>query len=104
MKERFEDFTEEELAILRAAGWLHDVGKFVTTALRLDNGDEVPLGPATLKIADCGQWHAIGHEKPKNFKMAFRCVAGALWGKIWRSSRFGAKTDWLFVCLSNQLC
>jgi hypothetical protein len=94
------NLTKEERDIVRAAAWLHDIGKFITTTITLEDGQVIPFSLSAMALV--GSIHAIGHEKPQNFKLACRALVGTMWETIWKHSRLGAQVDWLFAILHHM--
>jgi len=94
------NLTDEERNIVRAAAWMHDIGKLVTTTLNVGyhiswNNRFVKGGVA--QYAYRGRWQALEHERPYRFKQAMRKLKGSLWEPIWHNSTFEAKKDVFFI-------
>lgn len=70
------NFTKEDYNLLRIAGWLHDIGKSVTT--------------------DLDKLTAHGHEDPKNFEKAMNQL-GPSWKKMYDSADSSDKEDLWFI-------
>lgn len=70
---------KDESLLLRAAAWLHDIGK-VTATTRKENG----------------AWSAVGHDRPGNFLPQLRKLSGT-WRRMWMRADFAARKDLLFL-------
>lgn len=70
------NFTSEEYNILRLAGWLHDIGKSVTT--------------------DPEKLTAYGHENPENFEKAMQQL-GPIWQRMYEKASPQDKADLWFI-------
>jgi hypothetical protein len=96
------DLTREERGIARAAGWLHDIGKLVTTTLNVQ-GVHVSYDNQFMQnwlsyyeSRGSGRWQALEHERPCRYTEAMRKLKGTPWERIWQNSTFEAKKDVLF--------
>jgi hypothetical protein len=101
-----DELTTEEIGVLRASAWMHDIGKSVTTTL-YHNGDHIefsehPLICQALANNDQGKWKSLKHDHPKNFKKALRSLKGSLWEKVWDNASFEAKKDFLFLISTHM--
>ena len=70
---------KNESLLLRAAAWLHDIGK-VTATIRKESG----------------AWSAVGHDRPRHFLPQLRRLGGS-WRRMWMRADFEVRKDLLFL-------
>lgn len=73
------NLTSDEVNLLRASAWTHDIGKATATTYDPKKG-----------------YQAIGHESPQHFIPNMRML-GSTWHQVWDSADFSAKKDLFFI-------
>jgi len=90
------DLTPEEVKLLRASAWFHDIGKAGTTTLNI-GGQHFPHSKGLEKFASWGSWQSLGHSYPKAFKPQMRELQGTPWEAMWNKMSTSDKSDLFFI-------
>lgn len=86
----------EDINLLRAASWMHDIGKAGSTTLNI-GGHHTPYNKDLERYSSWGRWQAIGHEDAENFKPQMRDLKGSPWESMWNKLSPSDKTDLFFL-------
>ena len=77
----FSSLTEEDREILRAAVWMHDIGKANKTVYKLSSGEEIPWqsGPQP----EGSKLTSVGHEDAESYEPMMQKL-GPVWQKMYQ--------------------